>query len=72
MTGPLYEFPDSIQPRREEYRQLNAALEVALDLLDRALDADLDGSARRVIETALSTLARRIWPELGSLDDEEG
>lgn len=70
MTEPLFVFPDSIELPREDYRRVNAALEVALDLLDRAGDNDRDGAARRQIESALSLLARRIWPELGSLDEE--
>lgn len=71
MAGPSYELPESIEPAREDYRLLNAALETALDVLDRSSDIDQDGTARTIVERALNTLARRIWRELGSLDEEE-
>jgi hypothetical protein len=71
MTGPVYELPASIELPREDYRLINAALEAALDVFDRSDDTDPDDRARHIVERALSMLARRIWPELGSLDEEE-
>jgi hypothetical protein len=58
-------------PAREEYRQQHAALEAALDVLDRFPVADADGTIRSQIEAALQLLLRRTWPYLDDLDDSE-
>jgi hypothetical protein len=39
MSEPIHELPESIELTREEYRSQHAALEAALDLLDRFPDA---------------------------------
>jgi hypothetical protein len=70
-TMPVYELPDEIILAREEYRQQHAALEAALDVLDRFPVADADGTIRGQIEAALQLLLRRIWPYLDDLDDSE-
>lgn len=67
---PMHEFPDSIELPREKYRLQHAALEAALDVLDRYPEADQEDAARRQVETALRVLLRRIWPFLDELDDE--
>lgn len=70
MSEPMHELPDSIELIREEYRLQHAALEAALDVLDRFPEADQDATTRRQVETALRILLRRIWPFLDELDDE--
>lgn len=69
--GPIYELPSAIELPRDDYRLINAALEAALDFLDRATDVDGEPGTRDVVERALAVLARRIWPELGELDEED-
>ena len=71
MPEPLHELPDSIELTRSEYRVQHAALEAALDALDRFPTTDADGAVRAQIETALRGLLRRIWPLLDDLDDSE-
>lgn len=70
MVDPLHELPASIALRRTEYRAQHAALEAALDVLDRSPGADPDGAARVLIEAALKVLLRRVWPFLGELDGD--
>lgn len=70
MPEPIHELPDSIELPREEYRRHHAALEAALDVLDRFPEADPAGTARQQVETALRALLRRIWPFLDELDDD--
>ena len=70
MRSPLHELPAEIVLSREEYRLQHAALEVALDVLDRLPAADGSGAARRQIEAALRMLLRRIWPYPDELDGE--
>lgn len=70
MPEPIHELPESIELRREEYRLQHAALEIALDVLDRAPQADPSRMARRQVEAALRTLLRHVWPFLEELDDE--
>jgi hypothetical protein len=67
---PVHELPDSIELARDEYRLQHAALEAALDLLDRFPEADPTDAARGQVEMALRTLLRRIWPFLDELDDK--
>lgn len=57
-------------PSVDEYRTQHAALEAALDILDRFLDSDPDGDVRRQVESALKILLRRIGPILDELDDD--
>ena len=68
MPEPIHQFPDSIELTREEYRLQHAALEAALDVLDRVPEADPGHTARRLVEAALRNLLRRIWPFLDELD----
>jgi hypothetical protein len=67
----VYELPNEIVLTREEYRLQHAALEAALDVLDRLPGADIDGAVRHQIETALQMLLRRIWPYLDELDGQD-
>lgn len=71
MSEPLHELPDVIELTRDEYRLQHAALEAALDALDRFPEADTVGTARGQVETALRALLRRVWPFLDQLDDDE-
>ena len=71
MVEPLHELPARIQLTREEYRSQHAALELALDVLDRVPEADPEGTIRTQVETALQILLRRIWPFLNDLDGDE-
>jgi hypothetical protein len=59
------------RPTREEHRLQHAALEAALDVLDRGPATGADLAARLQIETALQSLLRRIWPYLDELDDKD-
>ncbi len=70
MPDALQEMPDSIELTRAEYRAQHAALEVALDILDRFPDTDPDATARSQLDAALRILLRRIWPFLDELNDE--
>jgi hypothetical protein len=67
----VHELPEQIVLTREEYRLQHAALEAALDVLDRVPTADAEHTARRQIETALRLLLRRTWPYLDELDDTD-
>lgn len=71
MGAALHEFPESIELTREEYRAQHAALEAALDIVDRFPEVDLDGDVRSLAQAALRTLLARIWPVLDDLDDDE-
>lgn len=71
MAAPLHELPDSIELTRDEHRLQHAALEAALDVLDRFPDTDVAGIVRAQVEAALRGLLRRIWPFLDELDDTE-
>lgn len=70
MPDVFHELPDSIELTRAEYRTQHAALEVALDILDRFPDTDPAGTARSQLEAALRMLLRRIWPFLDELNDD--
>ena len=70
MAEPVHDLPESIELTRDEYRVQHAALESALDVLDRFPETDADGRVRRQIETALRTLLRRILPFLDEIDDD--
>ncbi len=70
MDRPLHEFPASIELDRDEYRAQHAALEAALDVLDRSSSADPDDAARALVQAALRSLLRRIWPLLDELNGE--
>lgn len=71
MWPPVHELPEEIVLAREEYRVQHAALEAALDVLDRVPSADVDGAVRRQLERALRAMLRRIWPYLEELDEPE-
>ena len=71
MPDPLHELPASIALTREEYRVQHAALEAALDVLDRFPNADTGGTVRAQVQAALQGLLRKIWPFLDELDDSE-
>jgi hypothetical protein len=71
MSPPVHELPEQIVLTREEYRLQHAALEAALDVLDRLPATGADHAARRQIEAALQPLLRRIWPYLDELDDTD-
>ncbi len=71
MPEPLHELPASITLTREEYRVQHAALEAALDVLDRFPVTDTGGAVRAQVEAALQGLLRKIWPFLDELDDSE-
>jgi hypothetical protein len=71
MSFPVHELPEQIVLSREEYRLQHAALETALDVLDSMLEADVGNVARAILEGALQSLLRRIWPYLDELDDTD-
>jgi hypothetical protein len=71
MASPVHELPEEIVLTREAYRLQHAALEAALDVLDRLPAADVDGVVRRQVENALQMLLRRIWPYLDDLDEQD-
>jgi hypothetical protein len=71
MSEPLHEMPASIELSRAEYRAQHAALEAALDVVDRFPEVDATGTVRDQIERALRGLLRRIWPYLEELDDDD-
>jgi hypothetical protein len=71
MSSPVHELPEEIVLTREEYRLQHAALEAALDVLDRVPTTDDADAARGQIEAALQSLLRRIWPYLDDLDDTD-
>lgn len=71
MTEPVHDLPEEIVLEREEYRLQHAALEAALDVLDRVPGSDPDDVARHQIEIALQLLLRRIWPYLDELDEQD-
>jgi hypothetical protein len=71
MTSPVHEMPEEIVLTREEYRLQHAALEAALDVLDRVPTDDVLDAARQQIEIALQLLLRRIWPYLDELDEQD-
>ena len=71
MTSPVHDMPEEIVLTREEYRLQHAALEAALDVLDRVSRPDAHAAARHQIEGALRLLLRRIWPYLDEIDDQE-
>ena len=68
---PVHELPGEIVLTRDEYRVQHAALEAALDVLDRVPSADADGRVRAELERALTSLLRRVWPYLDELDEPE-
>lgn len=69
MNGRLHELPAAIELTRDEYRVQHAALEAALDVLDRFPETDAGGGVRHQVEAALRVLLRRIWPLLDEIDD---
>jgi hypothetical protein len=71
MASSVHELPEEIVLTREEYRLQHAALEAALDVLDRQPTADADGRIRAQIENALQMLLRRIWPYLDELHEQD-
>jgi hypothetical protein len=71
MPSPVHELPEQIVLTREEYRLQHAALEAALDLLDRMPAPDVENAARGQIEAALQSLLRRIWSYLDELGDTD-
>lgn len=71
MTSPVHDLPEEIVLTREEYRLQHAALEAALDVLDRTPGPDHDTVARQKIESALRQLLGRIWPYLDELDEQD-
>jgi hypothetical protein len=71
MAPIMHELPEEIVLAREEYRLQHAALEAALDVLDRLPGADVDGAVRLQLETALQMLLRRIWPYLDELGEQD-
>ncbi len=70
VPDPIHELPPSVVLDRKEYGGQHEALEVALDILDQHRQVDPDGTARGVVEAALSVLLRKIWPFLEDLDDD--
>ena len=71
MSPPVHELPEEIVLTREEYRLQHAALEAALDVLDRVPGTAVENAALGPIEAALRSLLRRIWPYLDELDDTD-
>jgi hypothetical protein len=71
MPDAIHDLPESIALTREEYRVQHAALEAALDVLDRFPATDPAGTVRALIEAALQGLLRKIWPFLDELDESE-
>ena len=67
MTDRLYDMPDTIELAWAEYRLVVLALEHAEALIE-SFEPDASPELER-IQTALRLLLRRIWPDLGTLDD---